>query len=652
MVVPGAMDAITEDEIAAMDVDQLRKHLSEVQEKAKASERQHLIEQINLHQRIPQYQSQQSASVTMPSTGGGVTTGQTLMMVSGKHSQPPSLDEATSYDIWLKRYNLWKRNCGYDNNRMATLLIESFGNKCILKKGLSDKFFEKYSEDQISGPDSLSVIEAFLKKELAENDIQKAITKWNELELCARGSGELVETFIDRFDTTFTAMAAANPGLKMPSEIKAFMLMNRSKIVGLEQKMVQSKLDFTKKDTLYEQTNLALRDVLGQGPGRQVKQDEAFMAIPEGDDCFVIKGRKYKPFKTKAKKRKSKTGEPSEEKHESRKKNKIGANGNPMRCFDCNSEYHFAGSEECKAKKKDSGSSSEDAMLSQENDYLLAAGKVKSFTWECRGAAALDSCCTSNVAGESWMKMFLEELDEENLKKVKSSSSSRTFGFGNNESLTASISYRIPILIAGEKKKLDVDVIKSDIPLLMSKKSMEKAGTKLDFANKTIIMFGKPIKMMETKSGHPIIKIQPDNNDHVLLASTEAKTHADQLKMLSKLHRQFGHMTKKKFLQFLKTSSFKWLDSLNNDVQKIVDSCEGCILKKRNPDIPAVALPMATRFNEKVAMDLKHWGRQYICYFVDMWSGYTQGVSGVTSIFIRGGKCFNISPKSVGFRHH
>ena len=82
--------------------------------------------------------------------------------------------------------------------------------------------FEKYSDDQLSGYDSLSVIKAFLRKELAENDIQKAFRRLNELELCSRDSGELVETFIDRFDSTFTAMAAANPGLKMPSEIKAY----------------------------------------------------------------------------------------------------------------------------------------------------------------------------------------------------------------------------------------------------------------------------------------------------------------------------------------------------------------------------------------------------------------------------------------------
>ena len=79
-----------------------------------------------------------------------------------KHSNPPSLNEATSYDVWLKRFNLWKRNCGYDRERIADLLIESLGNNSKLKKGLADKFFEKYSEEQMSGPGALDVVEAYL----------------------------------------------------------------------------------------------------------------------------------------------------------------------------------------------------------------------------------------------------------------------------------------------------------------------------------------------------------------------------------------------------------------------------------------------------------------------------------------------------------
>ena len=66
------METITNDEIAAMDLDQLREHLNNVKEKAKASERQHLIEQIHHHQQIIESHSQQSTSGTVPNTGGGV----------------------------------------------------------------------------------------------------------------------------------------------------------------------------------------------------------------------------------------------------------------------------------------------------------------------------------------------------------------------------------------------------------------------------------------------------------------------------------------------------------------------------------------------------------------------------------------------------
>ena len=140
MVVPGAMATRTADELATMDADELRKIVQSLQS-----------------------QSQQSTSGLGPSTGGGMSagSGQTLMMVQGKHSNPPSLNEATSYDVWLKRFNLWKRNCGYDKERIADLLIESLGNNSKLKKGLADKFFEKYSEEQMSGPGALDVVVYF-----------------------------------------------------------------------------------------------------------------------------------------------------------------------------------------------------------------------------------------------------------------------------------------------------------------------------------------------------------------------------------------------------------------------------------------------------------------------------------------------------------
>ena len=58
-----------------------------------------------------------------------------------------------------------------------------------------------------------------------------------------------------------------------------------------------------------------------------------------------------------------------------------------------------------------------------------------------------------------------------------------------------------------------------------------------------------------------------------------------------------------------------------------MENCAGCLVRKRNPDKPAVAMPMAHGFNEKLAIDLKVWDKSeniYLLYMVDMWSRLTQ----------------------------
>ena len=55
-------------------------------------------------------------------------------------------------------------------------------------------------------------------------------------------------------------------------------------------------------------------------------------------------------------------------------------------------------------------------------------------------------------------------------------------------------------------------------------------------------------------------------------------------------------------------------------IEKIIDNCEGCIKRKRNPDRPAVAMPMAAEFNEKLAIDLSFYNNKIILHMIDMWS--------------------------------
>ena len=56
---------------------------------------------------------------------------------------------------------------------------------------------------------------------------------------------------------------------------------------------------------------------------------------------------------------------------------------------------------------------------------------------------------------------------------------------------------------------LNTDIVASDIPLLLSRKSMKKTDMTFDFKNDNAIIFGESVKLITTKSGHYTIPISP-----------------------------------------------------------------------------------------------------------------------------------------------
>ena len=150
---------------------------------------------------------------------------------------PPSIDEADCCESWLQRFSYWEKKCGLTEEEKTERLREMLDNNSKLIHRLPEKFFEKFTIEQIMGRAVLERVKGFLKI-LAVYDINKALDKWNEFEKCVT-TPELVEAFINRFNA------------------------------GLEKRIVESKLDLdtSRKDTLYKQTEAALREVLSAGPG-------------------------------------------------------------------------------------------------------------------------------------------------------------------------------------------------------------------------------------------------------------------------------------------------------------------------------------------------------------------------------------------------
>ena len=91
---------------------------------------------------------------------------------------------------------------------------------------------------------------------------------------------------------------------------------------------------------------------------------------------------------------------------------------------------------------------------------------------------------------------------------------------------------------------------------------------------------------------------------------------------LLKLHRQFAHLPKKRFVALLKDAG-AWNDAYETELSEIEGKCELCKVYAKTPPAPVVSMSMASKFNENVTMDLKQWNNHWILQMIDMWSRYT-----------------------------
>ena len=108
---------------------------------------------------------------------------------------------------------------------------------------------------------------------------------------------------------------------------------------------------------------------------------------------------------------------------------------------------------------------------------------------------------------------------------------------------------------------------------------------------------------------------------HIILM---AMSSGSELKAVArKLHLQFAHPTSERLIKLLKDGGYKSKD-LVKEVKLARDKCEVCIRRQKPPLRPVVCMPMASKFNEVVAIDLKVWGKKYFLVVVDLATRFCQ----------------------------
>ena len=234
--------------------------------------------------------------------------------------------------------------------------------------------------------------------------------------------------------------------------------------------------------------------------------------------------------------------------------------------------------------------------------------------------AVLDSGASKTVCGNEWYKCYVDSLEEKSRSLIKEYSSDTIFRFGVGR-LKASKMVHLPVTLCNNEITLEVHVVNTDIPLLLSLKTMKTMGIQIDFETDRVTLNGEVYLLETTSTGHytlDLVKRVDDCKDVLVSTVSECERikEADAKKKALKLHRRFAHANSKRIIELLRTSG-KSDKVIEEELQKIQNSCDFCLKHRRASPRPTVCLPLAREFNEVVAMDLKKIDGVWILHCID-----------------------------------
>ena len=574
-----------------------------------------------------------------------------VILTMAMRISPPEFSKSKSYERYKQEIAAWREVTDLQKEKRGIAIALSLPEN----DNIREKVFDELDINDLKKADGLDTLIQFLDLHLGKDDLADSLEKFEDFEDFSREKGQSIANFISLFDQKYHKIAKKD--MALPPAILAFKLLKCANITKAEKMLVLTGIDYSRPEEMYEQAKRSLKKFKGEdagcgeysgsasnGPAIKVEKDSAFLAENEvyttrfnyqrrpfgrGHGGRYTNGRSQgrgfnHDYHRGAYQGHNSFNQPKRE----RPVNPTGPDGRPLTCRSCGSFRHLMA--KCPDSWENMGSTN--IVDSFNENIVLFTGYNKEdislLGRDAHNSAVLDSACSSTVCGQKWFKGYYDSLSDCDKGKVVQSCGQKVFKFGGGEQLRSLASCEIPAVLAGNHVMIKTDVVESDIPLLLSIDSMKRAKIKLDLENDTAEILGTKINLNHTSSGHYCVPI--DNAQEICVESVcQVQLHLlnekEQNNALLKLHRQFAHPPAFKLESLLKDAGV-WREEFAERIQRINDSCDLCKAYKKTPARPVVALPMATRFNEKVAIDLKQWNNRWILHMVDMFSRFTISV--------------------------
>ena len=440
-------------------------------------------------------------------------------MASSDNKTPPAFKKGDDYDKWCKKIRIWQAFTNLEAKRQGPALF------LALQDDAQDAVLE-LDADKIKGIDGVEQIITCLDSLFKKDKTQCAFEALETFESYKRPKDLPITDFCNEFERLYNKTKTY--GTTLSDDVLAFRLLKAANLPSHQEQLAKATITELKLENMKAQ----LKKIFGSGnefSSAGIKVEEDMPAIESEDDMTVAYGNTYRgrgnfnyrghpsgrtSYSSRGRSRGS-GGFRGGFSSQRRGRNPVDRAGNVTRCAECQSINHWVNDCPDRVKKEKETYVSEECYDDSETFYQVTLfqsdfdepRQLRGLTREAMNTAVLDCGAAGTVCGKMWLKCYIDTLDDKDKNKIVYKESSNRFKFGDGNKVCSQQLVKIPALIGQTEVFIETDVVDTDIPLLLSKKSMKRAGTELNFRNDTVTMFNPKLDLHVTRSGHYTISL-------------------------------------------------------------------------------------------------------------------------------------------------
>ena len=525
--------------------------------------------------------------------------------IGQKYGLPPFSEDA-DFEHWLYELKLWRNVTDLSKEKQGPVLFLSLNGK--VRQACAS-----LSKKELNKEDGLDKLVKKLRELYCVSQDQAMYSAYEKFETFQRPETMTITEYINEFEHLNQKLVTYK--ITLPLAVLAHQLLKNANLPKDKHDLARA----TVAELTYDAMKTKIKAIYDYCAKSKPSSEETSDIQVEAEYTYFNRGYgaqdhgRGRGGRSREARFSSRTDNNRDQNNGQPRHNRPGPDGKPTKCLVCESIFHYA--KDCPENKKPAFQEHSVQYFTKEIEQCF----LKQVVSETLNCALIDTGCSATVCGKNWLQCYVDTLPENTI--LEEHHSGKVFRFGAGKAYPSIKQVNIPVHIGEQPGYILTDVVDCEIPLPLSKDSMKKAGSKLDFVNDVIVMSGQQIQLQHTSNGHycipitskqiPIRNLSSKYNPTVPMEVFLSAENLDQRNfkekqaIATKLHRQFGHPLDSKKLRDLCLEAGINDQELFKQSDNVTQSCDTCDRNKKARAHPVVSMPLANDFNDVLAMDLK-----------------------------------------------